>query len=438
MFWSKRRSSLQPPTPKMAPVSLPFDHAHPPQWHRVPLMPTHVLHERQTNIHPAPSKYRHDLADRRNSGMASGWYSDVERKPKITAMPSDVLPGRGSRTPHPALSKPSYDLAQAQAHRTRKPSISNGAIDEVLKPLKGILKPRKASVDDDEIVKPVKSVVTEPLYDRGGPYKLDQTDDCLKPPKSILKGGGHSHNVTTVHSVEKTSSYAGHPGSYVPLSYEKAPNYRPRNHSFTGQEARVSRTLPLDKYSVKTHVVRVVQKEESIALSWPLTTGASSGRRRYPLIYFDIWFNPQYDPSAVKAYVNGHFQNFADGDRNLPASSHCILNEMDVTCPVLQTSFTIRIRRPDGIRCIDVFQEIFNAYDHRLSKEEQRILASEIDDRCITAFKKRCRDAPHLPLVNERQGMRRVDLLRGKRIFNGLTRDPHSQTWLLEFHRPGE
>ena len=132
MFWGKRRSGHQPPTPKMTPVSLPYDHGHTPQWHRVPLMPTNVLHERQANIHPAPSRYRHDLAERHNSSMASEWYSDGERKPKITSMPSDVLPGRGSRTPHPALLKPSHSLAQAQAHRTRKPSFSNGAADGMI------------------------------------------------------------------------------------------------------------------------------------------------------------------------------------------------------------------------------------------------------------------------------------------------------------------
>jgi hypothetical protein len=123
MFWNnKRRTSYQPPTPKMAPVSLPFDHMATPQWHRVPLMPTNALHERRSNTHPAPQKYHHDLAERH-------YYSDVDRKPKITSMPSDVLPGRGSRTPHPVSSKPPYDLAQAPAHRTRKPSITTGFAD---------------------------------------------------------------------------------------------------------------------------------------------------------------------------------------------------------------------------------------------------------------------------------------------------------------------
>ena len=67
--------------------------------------------------------------------------------------------------------------------------------------MKGILKPQKESADDDEIVKPVKRVESvvqsksmlanrriqyiltryspAPLYDKGGPYKLDHTDDCL-------------------------------------------------------------------------------------------------------------------------------------------------------------------------------------------------------------------------------------------------------------------
>jgi hypothetical protein len=44
-------------------------------------------------------------------------------------MPSDVVPGRRSKTPHPALSKPRYDQPQAQAHRERKSSVVNSATD---------------------------------------------------------------------------------------------------------------------------------------------------------------------------------------------------------------------------------------------------------------------------------------------------------------------
>jgi hypothetical protein len=131
MFWSKRRPSHHPPTPKMAPVSLPYDHMPTPQWHRVPLMPTNALHERNSNIRPTPSK-RNEQSQRQSS--ASGWHTDYERerKPKITSMPSDVMPGRVSRTPHPSFSRPPYDLPQAPTHRSRKPPAMDGATDGMI------------------------------------------------------------------------------------------------------------------------------------------------------------------------------------------------------------------------------------------------------------------------------------------------------------------
>ena len=180
------------------------------------------------------------------------------------------------------------------------------------------------------------------------------------------------------------------------------------------------------------------QQEEAIALSWPLNVSDRPGRLRKPRVYFDIWFSPRRDPTAVMAFTSAGFRPLSEDDHYLPASSHCVLTEMDITCPILRTSFIIKVERPQGIRCVDVFQGIFNAYDARLTAEEQRRFASEIDERCWRAFRQRCQDAPHLPEVNQRQGMRRVDLLRGVRIYDGLTRDARSQTWVLKFHHPRE
>jgi hypothetical protein len=133
MFWNKRPKGY-PATPKMAPVSLPFDMPTPP-WHRIPSIPTNILRDRNPNVpHPPSRRQRHDIAERpvASPPSISGWYSDVERKPRITSMPSDVLPGRRSKTPHPALSRPRYDPPQAQAHRERKPSVVNGATDGMI------------------------------------------------------------------------------------------------------------------------------------------------------------------------------------------------------------------------------------------------------------------------------------------------------------------
>jgi hypothetical protein len=429
--WSRRRPNGQPPTPKMTPVSLPFD-IHNSSYRsdpRVTSMASNSGWERRSSRTFQPSsRYRHDLAERYTNGADSGWYSDLEPKPKMTPMASDAVPRRRSQTPHPTSAKPRSNLAEGLTTVPRTSAKVDGATDGPLKPLKSILKSSKASVEDF-----VKPTVPAPQYGRGA-CKLDQTEENLKPPKSILKESGHSHNATNGYRLERTSSYTGYPRAYIPPDYPQA---RPRHQSLTGHEIHTPRAPPSSRYTAKTHVVRVAQKEEAIALSWPLTVGETRGRMQHPLVYFDIWSNPRHDPAAIRAFV-GRFMPMSEADRNLPASSHCVLTEMDITCPILKTSFVIKVERPRGIRCIDVFQEIFNAYDIRLTRSEQETLASDIDDRCRTAFRKRCRDAPHLPPVNERQGMRRVDLLKGVRIFAGLTRDSRNQTWKLEFHQPRE
>jgi hypothetical protein len=96
----------------------------------------------------------------------------------------------------------------------------------------------------------------------------------------------------------------------------------------------------------------------------------------------------------------------------------------------------IRIRRAKGIRCIDVFLSIYSAYEKPLTTEEKEIVGKEHLERCDPAFRLRCKDSPGLTLYNEKCGIRRVDLLKGARIFKGLTRDSESATWTLQIHKP--
>lgn len=108
---------------------------------------------------------------------------------------------------------------------------------------------------------------------------------------------------------------------------------------------------------------------------------------------------------------------------NIPASSHCTLKKMTITCKVLE-GWPIVIERTEGIRCIDVFRAIYDTFSQPLTMEEVRRFCAERDSRgnikYIRAFKVRCADSPGLTEFNEKKGLLRVDLLNGHRRFKGI------------------
>ncbi|KAJ7769101.1 hypothetical protein DFH07DRAFT_290120 [Mycena maculata] len=116
------------------------------------------------------------------------------------------------------------------------------------------------------------------------------------------------------------------------------------------------------------------------------------------------------------------FLPLPEADRGLPASTHCTLTKMIIECPKIGQ---ITVRRPEGIRCVDVFAAIYDAYHEKMRKDER----PQSIERYYRAFKKRCEDYRN-PEAELSAGMRRVDLLRGKRIFDGLSRS--GANWKLE------
>ncbi|KAJ7456750.1 hypothetical protein B0H11DRAFT_224543 [Mycena galericulata] len=116
------------------------------------------------------------------------------------------------------------------------------------------------------------------------------------------------------------------------------------------------------------------------------------------------------------------FLPLPETDRNLPASTHCTLTKMVIQCPHIGQ---ITVRRSDGIRCIDIFAAIYDAYHQKLRADER----PHGIDRYTRAFRKRCEDSSDSE-GELRAGLRRVDLLRGKRVFDGLSRS--GADWKLD------
>jgi hypothetical protein len=131
------------------------------------------------------------------------------------------------------------------------------------------------------------------------------------------------------------------------------------------------------------------------------------------MLYFDIGFDPRQAKNLMDN-KSASLLPLRDADRSLPASTHCTLTKMVIDCPHIGR---ITVKRSAGLRCLDVFAAIFDAYRERLRNNEK---PADIA-RYRHAFEQRCRDSPG-PDAELRAGMRRVDLLRGDRIFDGVTR----------------
>jgi len=191
----------------------------------------------------------------------------------------------------------------------------------------------------------------------------------------------------------------------------------------TAAQAEEPRRSSLSKpTTVIVHTTKPL-KPESISLSWPLVSFGSRRRSSNPLFYFDIGFDPS-QRTNLRDNRSSQMAPVSTADRNLPVSTHCTITEMIIECPHVGN---LIIRQSTGVLCIDVFKAIYVAYQVPLERGE---LPEDIG-RYTEHFRTRCGDCPN-PAAERRAGMRRVDLLCGKRIFDGLTRS--GANWKLSMY----
>ncbi|GLB38725.1 hypothetical protein LshimejAT787_0505900 [Lyophyllum shimeji] len=299
---------------------------------------------------------------------------------------------------------------------------------------------------------------TRPSRGDGG---LSDTEGLSRTHSSRYGGVAPNELQNALHQVaQQQSTHSGrrratHPiyqenNGVSPTSrYQGAEDYaRPRNHSFSAYSTPGYTTAPGPPrpapatYYVRPHIVtRVPQKEEAIAISWPLIEPCKRKRLRPPRppLFFDIAFNPtEHDPRfGIRALTEvGYTRPLTREEMDTPASSHCVLQEMIIQCdePELQRWNAVA-RRAEGLRCIDVFQAIHDTYNVPLTPAEIDELRDYLPF-CRPAFLQRCRDAPGLELQHQLRGMCRVDLLRTKRLFRGMIR--RNGVWMFQVEKPVE
>jgi hypothetical protein len=153
----------------------------------------------------------------------------------------------------------------------------------------------------------------------------------------------------------------------------------------------------------------------------------------------------------VLTYNNAH-PIYATGSCNRHVLEHPIvadhntrgpLEEMTIQCILPRSPSNVRgqeavpwlvhVRRREGIRIVDLFEEVYQTFNQLLTREERDTIQGHDIGLCNRAFEERCKEAlgPYLPLVETRKGWRRVDALKGCNHFRGLTWDPAKSRWIM-------
>lgn len=172
------------------------------------------------------------------------------------------------------------------------------------------------------------------------------------------------------------------------------------------------------------------QPRTTTTLHWQLLPYNCQMSRKF--LRFDISHPPK---NTIRDLLTG--RSWSESDY-LKLASQPALDEMLIRCengPRMEP-WNIYVHRRGGIRCIDVFQAIHSSFSTPLEDDEKRKMSRTRLSGCDKAFRRRCDSAAGLALFEERQGMKRVDLLEGRTIFLGLALSPARDCWLLQLGYP--
>jgi hypothetical protein len=154
-----------------------------------------------------------------------------------------------------------------------------------------------------------------------------------------------------------------------------------------------------------------------------------------------LHFDVSQSPDLIRVTVAGksYTRPLQPDERHKPAAS-APLAEMIVRCaPLPLAAWDVRVRRADGgaLRCADVFAAVHEAMRAPLTAREREQWPPAYLAACEPHFHARCRAAPALTALEERKGIRRVDLLRGRTTFRGLSCPaPGKGYWVMHLDKP--
>jgi len=176
-------------------------------------------------------------------------------------------------------------------------------------------------------------------------------------------------------------------------------------------------------------------------LSWQLVDFDTRRTRGFPALWFDTSQDPRREGREILVWSPGEPDKrpiSRDEVRQLVSASSW-KGQMVLYVDKLPMWWPIVARNREGVRCVDVFRAIYDTLAEPLTMAEIEDVGADYIERCEPWFRSRCQQDPRGARQAERHRICRVDLLRGRKYFKGLTPHPKKRdTWLvhLEDYRP--
>jgi hypothetical protein len=175
-----------------------------------------------------------------------------------------------------------------------------------------------------------------------------------------------------------------------------------------------------------------MKQEVPTSVHWQLIPYSVRQQFGHPPLYFDLASDMDDDANVFFDHVFPR-RPLTAKDLNKTA---CDVEQMIILCDDAPKWATWRVTvncspKDHLIHCGDIFRAIHKTFNTVMSTIEISWITPQERDACDEAFDKRCRRSAGLTAWNKKQGMRRVDYLRGKTLFNGLTFDPAICLWVL-------
>jgi hypothetical protein len=175
-----------------------------------------------------------------------------------------------------------------------------------------------------------------------------------------------------------------------------------------------------------------MKQDPPSAVHWQLIPYSLRERVGHPPLYFNL---------AADIDDNKDNVCFANAYPRRPLTSKelgktaCDVEQMVICCDDLPkwTKWLVVVNcgKDNIIRCGDVFKQIHKTFHQPMTAGELVCIPASEKKACEKAFEKRCESNAGLTAWNKKQGMKRVDYLRNKTFFNGLTFDKDRSIWVL-------
>jgi len=169
-------------------------------------------------------------------------------------------------------------------------------------------------------------------------------------------------------------------------------------------------------------------KGPALNLHWELLPYHPNRSQRF--LHFDVAF-PIHDIEFKQNSSYGvQRTRLSDTDLDKPATDEKLV-KMTINFQRGPFEWDIDVKRDEGIRVRDVFEAIYSAFNVPLTPYEKNLIPHHRRAAYDQAFRLRCKLAPGLPIVEQRQGWKRVDTLMHETLFRGLTQPKSGGDWVL-------